>query len=77
MTAKSPNEFSTSMFDSGPMWKPISISPFGRELELAVIDGDGIHALVFPCRRTLTGWMRVGTKDRVDVSPTHWRDWMA
>jgi len=77
MAGKSSNGFSISMFDVGSMWQPISDAPFGWELELAVIDSDGIHALVFPCRRTLTGWMRAGTKDRVDVSPTHWRDWSA
>jgi len=77
MAGKPPDGFSTSIFDPGPMWQPISGAPFGRELELAVIDGDGIHTLVFPCRRTLTGWMRAGTKERVDVSPTHWRHWIA
>jgi hypothetical protein len=77
MEGKLPNASAASMIGARPMWQPISGAPFGRELELAVIDGDGIHALVFPCRRTLTGWMRAGTKERVDVSPTHWRDWTA
>jgi hypothetical protein len=31
--------------------------------------------LVFPCRRILGGWMKVETKERLDVRPTHWRDW--
>jgi hypothetical protein len=57
------------------MWQPISNAPFDRDLELAVIDGDGPHALVFPCRRVLTGWTKSATKERVDVSPTHWRIW--
>ncbi|WP_256750081.1 hypothetical protein [Mesorhizobium sp. Mes31] len=57
------------------MWQPISNAPFDRDLELAVIDGDGAHALVFPCRRVLTGWTKAATKERVDVSPTHWRTW--
>jgi hypothetical protein len=58
-----------------PMWLPIATAPFGRELELAVIDDDGVHALVFPCRRSLAGWIRGSTKERLDVSPTHWREW--
>ena len=33
------------------MWKPILSAPFGRDLELAVLDEDGEHALVFPCVR--------------------------
>ncbi|MCH4559160.1 hypothetical protein [Mesorhizobium jarvisii] len=57
------------------MWQPISTAPFDRDLELAVVDKDGPHALVFPCRRVLTGWIKSATKDRVDISPTHWRIW--
>jgi hypothetical protein len=30
-------------------WKPIDTAPFGRDVELAVINGDGKHALTFPC----------------------------
>jgi hypothetical protein len=57
------------------MWQQVSTAPFDRDLELAVIDDDGPHALVFPCRRILNGWMKVETKERMDVRPTHWRDW--
>jgi hypothetical protein len=57
------------------MWQQVSTAPFDRDLELAVIDDDGPHALVFPCRRILNGWMKVETKERLDVRPTHWRDW--
>ena len=57
------------------MWQPIRTAPFGQELELAVIDREGAHALVFPCRRTLTGWFTAATRERIDVSPTHWREW--
>jgi hypothetical protein len=57
------------------MWQQVSSAPFDRDLELAVIDDDGAHALVFPCRRILNGWMKVDTKERLDVRPTHWREW--
>ncbi len=57
------------------MWQHVSTAPFDRDLELAVIDDDGPHALVFPCRRILNGWMKVETKERLDVRPTHWREW--
>jgi hypothetical protein len=57
------------------MWQHVSTAPFDRDLELAVIDDDGPHTLVFPCRRILSGWMKVETKERLDVRPTHWRDW--
>jgi hypothetical protein len=73
MAGKSLNRSAVSMTDAKRMWQPIASAPFGREVELAVIDGDGIYALVFPCRRTLTGWMKAGTTERIDVSPTHWR----
>jgi len=58
------------------MWQHISSAPFDRDLELAVIDGDGPHALVFPCRRILNGWMKAETRERLDVHPTHWRAWV-
>ena len=58
------------------MWQPASTAPFDRDLQLAVIDGAGIHALVFRCRRILGGWIRAGTTQRVDLKPTHWREWL-
>jgi hypothetical protein len=57
------------------MWKPVSNAPFDYDLELAVIDEDGQHALVFPCRRVSAGWINASTKERLDVRPTHWRPW--
>jgi hypothetical protein len=57
------------------MWQHVSSAPFDRDLELAVIDDDGPHALVFPCRRISGGWMKAETKERLDVRPTHWREW--
>ncbi len=57
-------------------WKPITTAPFDRDLELAVIDYDGTHALVFPCRRVLHGWINSETKKLIDdLRPTHWRVW--
>jgi hypothetical protein len=57
-------------------WQPISTAPFDRDLELAVIDGDGEHALVFPCHHIADGgWIRTATRQRIDVRPTHWREW--
>jgi hypothetical protein len=55
-------------------WQPISTAPFDRDLELAVIDRGEIHALVFPCRHILGGWVHAETKRRIEVYPTHWRE---
>jgi len=57
------------------MWQPISTAPFGSNLELAVIEREVPHALVFPCRRVLDGWVNTETMTPVDVRPTHWRPW--
>lgn len=57
------------------MWQTIISAPFDRELELSVLDNDGHHALVFPCRRIAGGWVKAATRERLDVSPTHWREW--
>lgn len=64
-----------SPLHSVKMWQEISTAPFDCDLELAVLDGDGPHALVFPCRRIVGGWMKAGTRERIDVHPTHWRQW--
>jgi hypothetical protein len=57
-------------------WKPASTAPFDADLELAVIDEEGVHALVFPCRRVLGGWMNARTQELMTrLVPSHWRDW--
>ena len=56
-------------------WKVISTAPFDRDLELAVIDRDRPHALAFPSRRIIDGWINAATKQRIEVRPTHWREW--
>jgi hypothetical protein len=58
-------------------WHPISTAPFDCDLELAVIDGGGTHALVFRCRRARIGWINALTSKRIDIDPTHWRKWPA
>lgn len=57
------------------MWQPAATAPFDREIELAVIDEHGEHALIFACRRVADGWIRGKTRERLDVYPTHWREW--
>jgi hypothetical protein len=57
-------------------WKPIHTAPLDRLVELAVIDGEGTHALAFPCRRITRGWIDAETnKQLYYIRPTHWRDW--
>jgi hypothetical protein len=58
-------------------WKPVSTAPFDRELELAVIDQEGPHALAFACRRGDGGWIDAKTRRIIEVDPTHWRYWDA
>lgn len=57
------------------MWFEISTAPFNRDLELAVIDAAGAHATVYPCRRVVGGWIKADSEKRVDLQPTHWREW--
>jgi hypothetical protein len=56
------------------MWEPASTAPFDRDFELAVIDSVGPHALVFPCRRILGGWINTESKQKIDVHPSHRRE---
>lgn len=59
------------------MWETILNAPFFRMLELAVLDEEGMHALIFPCERTLDGWRHAVSRSPIDVNPTHWRYWNA
>jgi hypothetical protein len=61
--------------NDGQMWKGIGTAPFDRDLELAVVEGDHVHQLVFAVRRTPTGWIKAKSEERVNVNPTHWRLW--
>ena len=56
-------------------WAPIASAPSDRDLELAVIVNGEAHALAFPCRRIPGGWLKVPGSQRLDVSPSHWREW--
>jgi hypothetical protein len=57
-------------------WLPVSIAPSDADLEVCVMDYDGIvHALEFPCHQDKTGWFDVSTKKHIDIEPTHWRTW--
>jgi hypothetical protein len=56
-------------------WVRVSIAPSDVDLEVCVINKQGIHALVFPCRKDGTDWVNAATKKRVDIAPTHWRKW--
>jgi hypothetical protein len=56
-------------------WLKIETAPFERDLEVAVIDADGPHPVVFPCRRVLGGWVKATTLAPVNIHPTHWREW--
>jgi len=57
-------------------WQPASSAPFDRELEIAVNDARGAHALVLPCCRAADGWIDARTGRHIDVAPTLWREWM-
>jgi hypothetical protein len=69
------NRSHNGSLDNDGEWQRIASAPFDRELQLAVIDYRGTHALIFPCRRILDGWVKADTKERIDVQPTHWREW--
>ena len=57
------------------MWHVISTAPFDRDLELALIDANGVQPIFLPCRRVLAGWIKAEMKTPTNLHPTHWRDW--
>ena len=57
-------------------WLPVSLAPSDADLEVCVMDYDGIiHALAFPCHKDNAGWVNASTKKHIDIQPTHWRNW--
>jgi hypothetical protein len=57
-------------------WLPISISPPDGDLEVCVMDYDGlVLALDYPCHRNGADWIDASNKRRIDIQPTHWRKW--
>jgi hypothetical protein len=58
-------------------WHPIASAPFDCDLRLCVIEGGEVHELVFPCRRTWSGWAHVPTGRLIYLDPTHCRLWDA
>jgi hypothetical protein len=66
------------MFNVHPLpekWLPVSIAPLDADLEVCVIDKSGVHALIFPVRRSGINWLDAETKKVIDIAPTHWRKW--
>ena len=56
-------------------WQPVTSAPYDADLELAVINGTGTHAVVFPCRRGVYGWINAASGTSVELHPSHWREW--
>jgi hypothetical protein len=60
------------------MWnsvRSLNDVPKDRDLRIGVLDGDTVHALVFPCRLRGQLWVDAKTGRQVEVLPTHWQDW--
>jgi hypothetical protein len=57
-------------------WLPVSIAPPDGDLEVCVMDYDGIvQALAYRCHRNGAEWVDASNKKHVDIQPTHWRNW--
>ena len=57
-------------------WLPVSIAPYDVDLEICIMDYDGIvQALAYSCHRHGAEWVDASNKEHVDIQPTHWRKW--
>jgi hypothetical protein len=57
-------------------WLPVSIAPPDGDLEVCVMDYDGIvQALAYRCHRNGVEWIDASNNKHVDIQPTHWRNW--
>jgi hypothetical protein len=60
------------------MWRYVGsyeTIPHDRDLMVAVIDGDELHIVEFPCRWREGCWIEANTGRMIEVRPTHWRQW--
>ena len=58
-------------------WLPVATAPTDRELEVCVLDYDGmVHALTFPCHKDGADWVDHASSRQLDIQPTQWRSWM-
>lgn len=64
-------------FDSpSAEWLPVSIAPPGGDLEVCIMDYDGIVlALGYPVHKNGVDWVDASNKEQIDIQPTHWRKW--
>ncbi len=66
----------THIHSSPAEWLPVSIAPPDGELEVCVVDYDGIiRALAYPCHKNGAHWVDASNKQRIDIQLTHWRKW--
>ncbi len=57
-------------------WLPISMAPPDGDIEVCVMDFDGIVlALAYPCHRRGADLVDASDNRRIDIQPTHWRKW--
>jgi hypothetical protein len=57
-------------------WHPISTAPHNQDLELRIVDNNGVVTASFPCRRTNTGvWINADLGTSLHIQPTAWRLW--
>lgn len=57
-------------------WLPVSTAPDEGDLEICVVDYDGIvRALDYPCHRSGAEWADASNNRLFDIQPTHWRRW--
>ena len=64
------------MHSSPAHWLPASLAPSDGDLEICVLDCDGIvHALAFPFHKEGTQWVDASGQKHADMQPTHWRKW--
>jgi hypothetical protein len=55
-------------------WRSIVTAPDGRNIEVAVIDRAGTHALATPCCQRDAVWISAETGHILTIHPTHWRE---
>jgi hypothetical protein len=57
------------------MWRSVVEASFGKDMELAAIDDEDVHALVFPCQPMPATLVNAMTGEILNDHPTRWCAW--
>ena len=65
-----------SAIDRARGWRTAATAPYNQELELRVLEAEGVQCLSHPCLQNNDGqWINVDLGTELKIQPLQWRPW--